>query len=60
MDFLYTNSGKNVRTYKNVEEGDVVVVVQDFFLQLLLNAAVHLSNTSYRSKSKSKKTESLL
>lgn len=30
------------RTYKNVEEGGVVVIVQDFFIQLLRNAAVHL------------------
>ncbi len=28
--------------YKNIEEGGVVIVLQDFFFQLLLNAAVHL------------------
>lgn len=31
-----------VRAYENVKEGEVVVVVQDFFIQLLLNATVHL------------------
>lgn len=31
-----------VRAYENVKEGVVVVVVQDFFIQLLLDATVHL------------------
>lgn len=32
--------------YKDVEEGGVVVVVQDFLFQPILNAAVHLTNTN--------------
>lgn len=42
----------SVRAYKDVEEGGAVVVLQDFFLQLLLNATVHLrdTNTNYWQK----------
>lgn len=35
---------KKERSYKDVEEGGVVVVVQHLNVQLLLNAAVHLSH----------------
>lgn len=31
-------------SYKDVKEGGVVVVVQDFLIQLFLNAAVHLAH----------------
>lgn len=33
---------KSVKTHKNVKEGSVVVVMQNFFIQLLLDATVHL------------------
>lgn len=35
---------EKVTSYKDIEEGEAVGVVQDFFIQLLLNAAVHLSH----------------
>jgi len=34
------------KSYEDVKEGGVEVILQDLFLQLLLNATVHLPNTA--------------
>lgn len=37
-----------LKAYKNVEEGGMVVVVQHFFFQLLLNPTVYLQDETDR------------